>query len=67
MPRQKNPNGMGSYDKLKDGRVRWRITRDGVTKAFTAKDMAVLKEKVKKVSDLPIIKNKIKVEEWFDK
>jgi len=67
MPRQKNPNGMGSYDKLKDGRVRWRITRDGVTKAFTAKDMAVLKEKVKKVSDLPIIKNKIKVAEWFDK
>ena len=67
MPKQKNPNGMGCYDKLKDGRVRWRQMVDGKTRTITAKSMPELKEKVKKVADLPIIKNKIKVSEWFEK
>lgn len=67
MPKQKNPNGMGCYDKLKDGRVRWRQMVDGKTRTITAKSMPELKDKVKKVADLPIIKNKIKVSEWFEK
>jgi len=67
VPKQKNPNGMGCYDKLKDGRVRWRQMVDGKTRTITAKSMPELKEKVKKVADLPIIKNKIKVSEWFEK
>lgn len=67
MPKQKNPNGMGCYDKLKDGRARWRQMVDGKTRTITAKSMPELKEKVKKVADLPIIKNKIKVSEWFEK
>lgn len=67
VPKQKNPNGMGCYDKLKDGRARWRQMVDGKTRTITAKSMPELKEKVKKVADLPIIKNKIKVSEWFEK
>ena len=66
MPKQKNPHGMGSYDKLKDGRVRWRITKDGETKALTAKSMAELQEKVKKAKDLPIVKNKMKLFNMLD-
>lgn len=66
MPKQKNPNGMGCYDKLKDGRVRWRQMRDGEKRTLTAKSMAELQEKVKKVSDLPVVKSKLKVCEWFE-
>ena len=66
MPKQKNPNGMGCYDKLKDGRVRWRQMVDGQTRTLTAKTMSELQEKVKKVSDLPVVKSKLKVCEWFE-
>ena len=67
MAKQRNPNGMGNYRKLKDGRVAWRQTVDGEVREVSAKDMKTLQEKVKKIADLPIIKEKYKVEEWFEK
>jgi integrase len=67
MSKQRNPNGQGNYRKLADGRFAWRQTVDGKTRELSAKSMKELREKVKKVADLPIISEKYKVEEWFDK
>lgn len=67
MSKQRNPNGNGSYKKLPDGRVAWRQTLDGKTREISAMSMKELKVKVKKVADLPIITEKYKVVEWFDK
>jgi len=67
MSKQRNPNGSGSYRKLKDGRYEWRQTIDGQQRSISAKTMKELKEKVKSISDLPIIKEKYKTDEWFEK
>lgn len=67
MSKQRNPNGAGSFRKLKDGRVAWRQTIDGVTREISAKTPKELQEKIKKIADLPIIKEKYKVDEWFTK
>jgi integrase len=67
MSKQRNPNGLGNYRKLADGRIGWRQTIDGKTRELSAKTMPELKAKVKKVADLPIITEKYKVVEWFDK
>jgi len=67
MGKQRNPKGMGNYTKLSDGRIRWKQTIDGETRQLTARTMAELQEKIKKIADLPIIKEKYKVEDWFDK
>lgn len=67
MPKQKSPNGLGSYDKLKSGRVRWRQMVDGGKRSITARNIEELQERVNKVADLPVTKNKIKVSEWIEK
>jgi len=67
MGKQRGPNGNGNYRKLKDGRVAWRQTIDGEARELSAKTMKELQEKVKKIADLPIIKEKYKVEDWFEK
>ena len=67
MAKQRNPKGMGNYRKLADGRVGWRKTVDGETIDLSARTMTELQRKVKEVVDLPIIKEKCTVEEWFDK
>jgi integrase len=67
MSKQRNPNGLGNYRKLADGRVAWRQTKDGGTRELSAKTMSELKQKVKMVADLPIITEKYKVEEWFER
>lgn len=67
MAKQKNPNGLGHYRKLKDGRVAWRQMVDGQVREISAKTPKELQEKVKKIANLPVVKNKYKVEEWFEK
>lgn len=67
MAKQKSPNGQGTYIKLKDGRVAWRQMIDGQIREISAKTPKELQEKIKKIADLPIVKNKYKVEDWFDK
>ena len=66
MARQKRPNGQGTYIKLKDGRVAWRQMVDGETRQVSAKTPKLLQVKVKKIADLPIIKEKYTVAEWFE-
>ncbi len=59
---------MGSYKKRKsDNRYEWHQTVDGQDRYLSAKTPALLQEKVKRVADLPIIKEKFKVSEWFEK
>lgn len=67
MGKQRNPNGLGNYRKLKDGRFAWRQKIDGKTRELSAKTMQDLKEKVKQIADLPIIKSKYTVADWFTK
>ena len=67
MAKQRNPNGMGNYRKLKDGRFEWRQTIDGQERSVSAKSPKLLQEKIDKIADLPIIKNKYTVSQWFDK
>lgn len=67
MSKQRSPNGNGSYKKRSDGRCVWRQTVDGETRELTANTMKELQEKVKKIADLPIIKDKQKVFDWIEK
>lgn len=67
MAKSKNPNGIGSYCKLKDGRYKWKQMVDGDTRQITARSPKELQEKVKRIVDLPIIKDKLKATDWFEK
>lgn len=67
MAKTRNPNGMGTYCKLKDGRYKWKQMVDGEERQITARSAKELHEKVKKVSELPIIKSKLKATDWFEK
>lgn len=67
MAKQRNPNGLGSYKKKSDGRVAWVQGKNGKKREVTARNFPELQEKVKKVADMPIIKNKYTVADWFDK
>jgi integrase len=65
--RTRNPNGLGTYYKKKDGRIEWRQKIDGQPRWLSAKNMKELKPKVEKIRGLPVTHSKIKVSEWFDK
>lgn len=68
MSKQRNPNGMGSYKKRKDGRIQWTQTKDGKPRYLYAKTPGELKEKVDKIADLPVTSsNKTTVDVWFNK
>lgn len=67
MGKTRNPNGMGSFTKLKDGRYKWKQMIDGELRQITARTPTELREKIKKVDGLPIVKNKLKAVEWFEK
>ncbi len=67
MGKTRNPNGMGSFTKLKDGRYKWKQMIDGELRQITARTPTELKEKIKQVQGLPITKSKIKAVEWFEK
>ncbi len=67
MGKTRNPNGMGSFTKLKDGRYKWKKMLDGDLRQITARTPTELREKIKKVDGLPIVKNKLKAVEWFEK
>lgn len=63
----RNPNGTGSYLKLKDGRIRWRQQVDGKPRNLYGRTPKELQEKVKKVSGLPTSSGKLTVDDWFIK
>ncbi|MGE5423617.1 MAG: tyrosine-type recombinase/integrase [Ignavibacteriales bacterium] len=65
MAKTRNPNHTGSYKLRKDGRYQWTQMIDGEPRTLYAKSLTELQEKVKKVSDLPISSNKLKVDDWF--
>jgi integrase len=67
MPRTRNPNGMGSIKKRSDGRYQWHQEKDGDKRDVYAKSPGELREKIKKVSNLPIVTSKLTVDEWFQK
>ena len=67
MPRNTNPRGNGSYKIRKDGRYQWTQMLDGKVRTLYGKSLKGLKEKVKKVSNLPVTSNKLRLEEWFEK
>ncbi len=67
MGKTRNPNGMGSFTKMKDGRYKWKQMIDGELRQITARTPTELKEKIKRVQGLPITKSKIKAVEWFEK
>lgn len=67
MAKQRNPKGMGSFRQLKNGTYQWRQTIDGVERSETARTPKELQEKVNQIIKLPIVKNKLKVDEWFTK
>lgn len=67
MARTRNPNGMGNIYKRDNGTYEWKQVKDGDTRWVTDKNLNELKEKIKKVSDSPIIKGKLKVDDWFIK
>lgn len=67
MSKQRNPNGHGTFIKRSDGRVAWRQIVDGQTREISAKTLKELKEKIKGIASLPILKDKHKVSEWFEK
>ena len=68
MAKQRNPNGIGSYDLRKDGRYMWRQTKDGKLRTIYGRSPKELQGKVKRVSDLPITAaNRLTVDEWFIK
>lgn len=67
MVKQRNPNGSGNYVKRKDGRIRWRIKKDGRSRDIYGRNSDELNQKKKKVADLPITATtKTTVEEWFE-
>lgn len=65
MPKQKKPNGSGSFIKLKNGTVRWRQMIDGQVRELTAKTPKELQQKVENIIGTTIVKDKIKVSIWF--
>jgi integrase len=67
MSKQRNPNGLGSYKLRKDGRYQWSQAIDGKERILYGRSLKDLREKVKKIGDLPITSNKLRAEEWFEK
>jgi integrase len=67
MAKQRNPKGMGSFRTLPNGSKQWRQRKDGEERTFTAETTSELQEKIKLIADLPIIKGKYKVDDWFKK
>lgn len=65
--RPRAAKGMGSYRHLKNGKVQWRQRIDGEERYLTANTMKELQARVSQVVDLPIIKEKVTVDEWFCK
>jgi len=67
MAKQRNPNGMGNYKLRADGRYEWTQKIDGKPRTLYGRTPSELYEKVKKVADLPVTSNKLRVSEWFEK
>lgn len=64
--RTRNPNGMGTIYKRKDGRYVWKRVQDGQVQTDSDMDLNALMERVKEKIGLPVKKNKTKVNEWFN-
>ena len=65
--KMRRPKGTGSYRQLPNGTYQWRQRIDGEERTATGRTPKELQEKVKLIADLPIIKEKYKVSEWFEK
>ena len=65
-PSTRNPNGMGTIYRYKDGRYEWKKVKDGETMVKSSKDKSVVLAAQRKYADLPITKSKLKVNEWFE-
>lgn len=64
-PLTRNPNGMGTIYRYKDGRYEWKKVKDGETMVKSSKDKSVVLAAQKKYADLSISKSKLKVNDWF--
>jgi integrase len=62
----RNPNGVGSYSKRKDGRVRYRLQKHGQKWDLSAKSYELLQTKVNQITDVPVDGTKETAKEWFD-
>ncbi len=67
MAKTRKPNGMGNIYKRDNGRYEWTQTIDGERRYLSSMDRNDLEEQIKKIANLPIVKNKCRVEEWFEK
>jgi integrase len=65
-PLTRNPNGMGTIYRYKDGRYEWKKVKDGETMVKSSKDKSVVLAAQKKYADLSISKSKLKVNDWFE-
>ena len=65
--KMRRPKGTGSYRQLPNGTYQWRQRIDGEERTATGRTPKELQEKVRLIADLPIIKEKYKVSEWFEK
>jgi integrase len=63
--RTRNPNGMGTITKRKDGRYVWKRVQEGQVQTDSDMDRAALEERIRKKIGLPVKKTKVKVDEWF--
>jgi integrase len=67
MAKTRKPNGMGNIYKRDNGRYEWTQTINGERRYLSSMDRSELEEQIRKIANLPIVKNKYKVEEWFEK
>lgn len=61
----RSPNGVGSYSKRKDGRVRYRLQKHGQKWDISAKNYELLQAKVNQIADVPVDGTKTTAKEWF--
>lgn len=68
----RNLNGMGTITKRKDGRYVWKRVQGKkengkpATQTISDMDLSSLQQKIKEAIGLPVVKNKVKVREWFE-
>jgi integrase len=66
MSKSRNPKGLGSYRKRDDNTYEWRQKIDGVPRSLYAPSLQELRDKVKKIINAPIPKEKYTVKQWLE-
>ena len=62
----RNPNGMGNIYKREDGRYIWRQMIDGEVRRESSMSLSELQQKIKRVVNVNVNKDKTKLYEWLD-